>query len=86
MHASFKVGDTEIMASDGDCGEAHELQAASRSSLSVKDDAEAKRRFDALADGGKVDAAARSRRSSRSSFGMLTDQFGVGWMVIVPQA
>jgi PhnB protein len=49
------------------------------------DDAQAKRRFDALADGGKVNVPL-GESFFATAFGMLVDRFGVGWMVMVPNA
>ena len=51
MHTSFRIGDTDVMASDGNCGGKPSFQGFSLS-LSVKDEAEAERVFSALADGG----------------------------------
>jgi PhnB protein len=53
-------------------------------SLTVADDAEAERRFAALADGGQVQMPLTKTFFS-PSFGMVADKFGVGWMVIVAQ-
>ena len=50
--------------------------------IEVADDAEAKRVFTALAEGGKV-TMALTKTFWTSSFGMLTDKFGVPWMVNV---
>ena len=51
-------------------------------SLTVANEAEADRKFAALADGGQVRMPlAKTFFSPR--FGMLADRFGVGWMVIV---
>jgi PhnB protein len=51
-------------------------------SLGAPDDAEAKRLFDALADGGEV-RMPLSPSFFATSFGMVADRFGVGWMVVV---
>lgn len=51
-------------------------------SLLMADDAEAKRVFTALGEGGKV-TMALTKTFWTSSFGMLTDKFGVPWMVNV---
>ena len=79
MHASFKVGDTEVMCSDGMGGpgkfEGFSLVA------NVDDDVQAKRVFDALAAGGAV-VQPLVKTFFASSFGMLNDRFGVGWMVV----
>ena len=81
MHASFRVGASEIMASDG-CGEAASFSGLSLS-LSAADAVEAARLFNALADGGQV-RMPLSETFFSPRFGMLADRFGVGWMVIVP--
>jgi len=50
-----------------------------------KGDAQARRWFEALADGGKVQQPLIKTFFS-SSFGMVSDRFGLMWMVVVPQA
>ena len=81
MHASFRIGETELMASDG-CGEDDTFGGFSLS-LSVATEAEAERAFAALSEGGKVTMPlAKTFWSSR--FGMVEDRFGMGWMVTVP--
>ena len=47
--------------------------------------AEAERLFAALADGGQVKMPL-GKTFFASHFGMVTDRFGVGWMVIVAPA
>jgi len=81
MHSSFSIGDTMVMASDGYCQGKDTFQGISLA-LSVPTDAEAKRRFDALSDGGKVQMPLAKTFFS-SSFGMVADRFGVSWMVVV---
>ena len=83
MHASLRVGDLTLMASDG-CGFG-ELQFRGVSlSLSVADAATADRVFDALAKGGSVQMPLGKTFFS-PRFGMVTDRFGVQWMVnLVP--
>jgi PhnB protein len=82
MHASFRIGETEVMASDGSCGGKPSFQGISLS-LTVRDEAEADRVFGALAKGGQVQMPlAKTFFSPR--FGMVADRFGVSWMVIVP--
>ena len=80
MHASFRVGGSLVMASDG-CGESLAFGGFSLS-LSVETEAEADRAFNALADGGKV-IMPLSKTFWSPRFGMLTDRFGLGWMVSV---
>ena len=84
MHAAFKVGDTTVMGSDGmAAGGKPEFKGFSLT-VSAKDDAEAEKTFAALSDGGKVEMPLTKTFFS-SKFGMLTDKFGIGWMVIVAQ-
>jgi PhnB protein len=83
MHASFRIGDTQLMASDGHCKGKPSFQGFSLT-LNAANEAEADKLFNALADGGQVQMPlAKTFFSSR--FGMVADRFGVGWMVIVPQ-
>lgn len=81
MHATFRVGDATVMASDGGCSGKPAFNGFSLS-LTVRDEAEAKRRFDALAAGGQV-RMPLGKTFFSPSFGMVVDRFGVGWMVYV---
>ena len=82
MHACFRVGDTAILASDGQCAGGGKSQFAGFSlALSAKDDADAKRKFGALAEGGQVRMPITSTFFA-SSFGVVADRFGVSWMVL----
>jgi PhnB protein len=81
MHASVRIGDTQVLASDGHCTGKPNFQGFSLS-LTVANDAEADRVFNALANGGQVQMPlAKTFFSSR--FGMVADRFGVTWMVYV---
>jgi PhnB protein len=81
MHASFRIGDTTILASDGRCMGKPTFQGFSLS-LTVPTDAEAERFFAALGDGGQVQMPLTKTFFS-SRFGMVADRFGVAWMVYV---
>jgi PhnB protein len=81
MHASFRIGDTTVMASDGECRGKPNFQGMALS-LTVASDAEAERLFAALGDGGEVKTP-MSKTFFSSRFGMVADRFGVSWMVIV---
>jgi len=84
MHANLRIGMTSVMASDGRCGGKPHFDGFALS-LGVATEAEADRRFAALAEGGQVQMPlAKTFFSPR--FGMVTDRFGVMWMVIVPQS
>jgi PhnB protein len=80
MHSAFRVGDTVLMATDGDCG-ANKSFAGISLVYNAADDADAKRRFDALADGGQVQVPLTATFFA-SSFGVAADRFGVTWMVM----
>lgn len=80
MHASFRIGESILMASDG-CGESSKFEGFSLS-LNPPTEEEAKRVFDALAAGGEVQMPLGKTFWS-PCFGMLTDRFGMGWMVNV---
>jgi len=81
MHATFRIGETTLMASDGRCDSPMTFQGFSLS-ITVKTEAEADQFFDALADGGQVIMPlARTFYSPR--FGMTNDRFGMMWMIMV---
>ena len=83
MHASFRVGDTHVMASDGMCAGKPSFQGFSLS-VEARDEQHAKRMFEALAEGGKVQQPLIKTFFS-PKFGMLADKFGMNWMVLVEQ-
>ena len=78
MHVTFRVGSNVLMASDGDDTDLR-FEGVSLS-LSVANEAEARRAFDALASGGEVKMPLGKTFWS-PCFGMLKDRFGIGWMV-----
>ena len=80
MHASFRIGDSELMASDGLCSGKPGFQGFALS-VAARDDADAKRKFGALAEGGQV-RQPLTKTFFASSFGMVADRFGITWMVI----
>lgn len=87
MHATMRVGDTLLHASDGASGGMTfsgkpEFRGVSLS-LTLSDPDDAQRRFDALAEGGQV-LMPLDKTFFSPCFGMVTDRFGVSWMVIVP--
>jgi PhnB protein len=83
MHANFRIGDTEVLASDGRCLGQPKFQGFSLS-LWTKTEAEADKKFAALAEGGQVQMPLGKTFFS-PRFGMVADKFGIGWMVIVSQ-
>lgn len=80
MHASFKVGETEIMASDGRCAGNPNFGGISLA-ISVPDAATAERLFTALGEGGQVQMPLGKTFFS-ANFGVVADRFGVSWMVV----
>lgn len=84
MHSQFRVGGSIIMASDG-CGGDDKTRGGFKLALVVKTEAEADRAFAALSDGGTV-TMPLSKTFWSKKFGMLTDRFGIEWMVNVATA
>ncbi|VWX59450.1 PhnB protein [Burkholderiales bacterium 8X] len=80
MHASFVVGQTEILASDGRAMGRPVFQGVSLA-LTADDVASAERLFGALAEGGLIEMPMMKTFFS-PAFGMATDRFGVSWMVL----
>jgi PhnB protein len=83
MHAEFSVGDTKLLASDGMGSGKTRFEGISLA-LSPASEAEAKRLFDALADGGQIQMPLTKTFFSQA-FGMVADRFGVPWMVVAPE-
>ena len=81
LHASFRIGQTRVMASDGYSPEKAGFQGFSLS-ISAPNKGEADRVFAALTDGGQVKLPLTKTFFS-PAFGMLEDRFGVGWMINV---
>ena len=81
MHASFRVGDTTLMASDGRCEGKPSFQGISLS-VTAKDDGEAERLFTALGTGGQ-EQMPLTKTFFSSRFGIVADRFGVSWMIVV---
>lgn len=80
MHASLQVGTTTLMLSDG-CASTPAF-AGFALSLATADQPAAQRAFAALADAGQV-TMPLDKTFWSPCFGMLTDRFGVTWMVTV---
>jgi len=79
MHASLGIGDSVLMMSDGYCTGQGVFKGVSLS-LTVKDEVEAEQRYAALSEGGQAQLPLHKSFFARS-FGMLTDRFGIPWMV-----
>lgn len=79
MHANIRIGETQVMASDG-CPEEQSGFKNFSLSLSAANETEADRLFNALAEGGQVQMPlGKTFWSPR--FGMVTDRYGLCWMV-----
>jgi len=83
MHVSFRIGDTQIMGSDGRCSGKPNFQGFALS-ITARTEAEADKAFNGLANGGKVEMPLGKTFFS-PKFGMVVDKFGVFWMVLVAQ-
>jgi len=81
MHATLRIGNANLMLSDGRCDGKPAFDGFSLS-LDAADEAEAERLFTALAEGGTVQMPLAKTFWS-PKFGMVADRFGVGWMVSV---
>ena len=79
MHARLVAQGQVLMASDAPPGQQHPVQGFSVS-LQVQEPAEAERIFQALSENGKVGMPLQQTFWARR-FGMLTDRFGIPWMV-----
>ena len=84
MHARLSVGDTILMASDGPPGR-YERPKGVSISLGVDSATEAERIFKALSDKGIV-GMQMAQTFFAQRFGMVTDQFGIPWMVVCENA
>jgi PhnB protein len=80
MHTSFRIGSTVLMASDG-CNDKAKFGGFSLS-YAAATEAGAQRAFAALAEGGKI-GMPLGKTFWSPCFGMVTDRFGLTWMVTV---
>jgi len=85
MHACFKVGETEVFATDGGCNSGAQSSGFQGFSLSLSlpDGAAAERAYQALSEGGKPEMP-MTKTFFASHFGLVRDKFGVNWMILVP--
>lgn len=80
MHASLRIGGTEIMMSDGNCTGQTQFKGISLA-YSVASVEEAERSFSVLSDGGQIQMPL-SKTFFLPRFGAVADRFGVSWMII----
>ena len=81
MHATLTIGQTTMMASDGQSQGPANFDGFSLA-ITVPNEDEADRVFNALAQGGKIEMPLTPTFWA-PKFGMLEDRFGLGWMVSV---
>jgi PhnB protein len=79
MHVALPIGDTVLMGSDSPMGPA-ERGSAYTVAVGSKDIGETEKIFNGLADGGQVTMPLQ-KTFWGATFGMLTDKFGVAWMI-----
>ena len=77
----FRTGETTVMASAGRCQGQSNFDVFTLR-VTVPNESEADRVFDALADGGKIEMPLKNAFWSPKCW-MLEDLFGLGWMVSV---
>ncbi len=82
MHAALMTGDALLMGADDPSGNFNGSVSGMCLNCSVPDVDEAKRVFEALAEGGSVQLPLGETFYS-PAFGMCTDRFGTPWMVMV---
>jgi PhnB protein len=82
MHARLTRGGAPILMASDDCQPGKSLQPANNFSISIDCDSlvELERLFDALSQDGQV-RLPLSEMFWGARFGMLTDQFGIQWML-----
>lgn len=81
MHSSVTIGDSRVMLSDGRNTGNPKFEGFALT-INAKDEADADRKFNALADGGQV-TMPLSKTFFSPRFGMVADKFGVHWMIMV---
>jgi PhnB protein len=80
MHAALKVGDALLMASDDPTTDSFGPVQGMYVNYAASDEGDARKVFDALADGGEVTQPIDATFFS-PAFGMCVDRFGTPWMV-----
>ena len=80
MHCAFRIGDTQVLASDGHCMGKPSFQGFALT-ITANDEGEAESLFGALSDGGQVQMP-MTETFFASRFGMAADKFGTSWMVL----
>ena len=84
FHATFRIGSTEIMASDCGCEKSPAETAFAGFSFALRVDTEekAERIFAALGDGGQVQIPL-VKTFFAARYGIVMDRFGISWKIMV---
>ena len=80
MHAALRIGETTVLASDGQNRGTTRFEGFGLA-LSASTDAEAERLFAGLAEGGQVQMPLAPAPFA-SRYGLVADRFGVPWMIV----
>ena len=83
IHAALTIGDDLLMASDDPTTDSFGPVQGMMVSYDAADVDDAKRVFEALAEGGNVTQALEPTFFS-AAFGMCVDRFGTPWMIVAP--
>ena len=83
MHANLQIGDATLLVSDGNRDGGPQFQGFSLS-LVLPDEAKVRSTFAAMAEGGQV-LMPPAKTFWSPCFGMLSDRFGVNWMIWVEE-
>ena len=83
MHMALRIGESTVLASDGQCRGSPTFEGFSLS-IAAANDGEAERLFAALSEDGHVQVP-MMRTDFASRFGMVADRFGVLWTIVAQQ-
>ena len=83
FHATFRIGSTELMASDVGCFEAQKEAVFTGFSLAlrVENPETAEQVFASLSDGGQIQVPI-AETFFASRYGIVVDRFGLSWKII----
>jgi len=80
MHARLNFGKSMIMVSDGPKNYRSNPNGNIQLSIEVEDENKIDEVFNKLAEGGKI-TMPLAKQFWGAKFGMLTDKYGIGWML-----
>lgn len=80
MHLEFQVGDSTILASDGQCSNQLAFQGFGLA-ITFPDKAAVEKAFNGLKEGGQV-LMPLDKTFFADQFGMVADRFGIMWMLL----